>query len=267
MPRPGHQVDHLVVVALLAVMIGVLLPAVLKVREAAARMSCQNNLKLLAIALENYHEAHGHYPPAAVPHPDLPPERRLSWLVELDPYIHASKVLPDRAAAWDAPTNRAIACFRPVFTHCSLAGTGVEGDHDLTSYVGVAGVGPQAATLPITSPQAGIFGYDRTTKKQDLRGGAANTLAIIETAHANGPRAAGGFATVRGIETEDGHPIEAGGPFASRHPGPFRGYFLSSRKGVTLGVLADGSVRVITEDIDPAILAAMATLGGKPDVE
>ena len=88
-------VELLVVIAIIGILIGMLLPAVQQVREAARRMSCANNIRQLALACHNYESAHQRFPPAAEYTLVKGPYEAPGYLTYLIPFVEEANMLID----------------------------------------------------------------------------------------------------------------------------------------------------------------------------
>jgi prepilin-type N-terminal cleavage/methylation domain-containing protein/prepilin-type processing-associated H-X9-DG protein len=195
MRRPAFTlVELLVVIAIVAVLLALLLPAVQKVRAAANRAHCANNLKQLALAAHQYHDAHHSFPPGFFRAPGHMREVTVFTLfVSLLPNIEQDNL----ARRWDyqrygnnrgpyptAPAAQVIAVYicpadalpRPAIFRNEPSDPP---DHwGLTSYGGNAGI--RSTGWPTSD---GVFYEGSAVRLADITDGACNTLLFGERDH------------------------------------------------------------------------------------
>lgn len=265
-----------VLALLLFVFGGLVIVAIGHARDRANRARCENNLRQIGIALHNYASTYkDHLPPGTVPNSGLPPDRRLSWMTLIWPtYMEggiATKFVKNQA--WDAEENcpvilRAgkldvteVECGDvSVFMCPANASRTSKGLPGPTHFVAIAGVGDDAAELPVDHKRAGMFGYDRGVCLGNIPDGTSFTLMAAEVWE-GGPWTAGGSPTLRALLPSTAY-LGKGGQFCGNH----RNEMFSAQPWQTQVLFGDGSVRPLTTATTARVFEALATINGGEEI-
>jgi hypothetical protein len=206
------------------ILIALLLPAVQAAREAGRRVQSQNNMKQIAIAMLNYHDAMGEFPPAVVN--DANGQPLYSGRVLLLPYMEQQGIYEqfDQNSAWNSPANMALSQQTlPVFTDPSSRRT----TPGQTDYLFVVGQGT-------------AFDGQGKVSMGKIRDGSSNTMFLVEVKDSGVS-----WAQPSELNISQPMPLPTG-----NHP---RG---------NLAAFFDGSTRFIVDSIDPNVVRQLSTSDG-----
>lgn len=260
------MIELMVTIAIIAVLIGLLLPAVQQAREGARRMQCRNNVSQLVLALHNYHAGHLVLPPGSVNetgpvNAGIVTDNHFGWIVQILPEL-------DEVNLWKS-FDFAKTSYDPV--NGTGAGPGVlqcPSRPGGTSYAGCY----HDAGSPIDIDNNGVLFLNSSVRLRDVTDGKSHTLLIGEVASSSGAWYRGTEDTLR--HTGDG--MEAWVPGAGGVVydesltasadgviGPALRFGSVHPEGAHLA-LADGAVRFVSSHIDRRILKL---LGNRHDGE
>ena len=290
--RAFTLIELLVVLAIIAVLIGLLVPAVQRVRDAAARAQCSNNLKQLGLAAHQYHDAFKALP-SGIRSGKLSERYPLaSWLTQLLPYVEQLPLwrLTQRAYAqtrspFKNPPHVGLDTVVPIFA-CPADGRADQvqfAPRDqfnvaLTSYLGVEG-------KELTTKDGLLF-QDSRVRFTEITDGASNTLLAGERPPSTdfqygwwyagaGQRFTGSADMILGVQEQNVLPVTAGscapGTYAFA-PGSFADqcdmfHFWSPHFGGAYFLFADGGVRFLSYDAAPLMPALASRNGGETVTE
>jgi prepilin-type N-terminal cleavage/methylation domain-containing protein/prepilin-type processing-associated H-X9-DG protein len=271
-------IELLVVIAIIAILIGLLLPAVQKVREAAARMSCQNNLKQLGLAMHNYHDTLGVFPYLR----SGGGQNRHTWAMLLLPYIEQGNIYqvyktPITGVSMTdgfnnhTSTDPAIVAARTslvkVFLCPTRHGTGLSPITTGSTVLGFPSDYAACTGDTSTAPTTGVFQLVNSnhmqalTRMMDIADGTSNTVMIgekhIQRGKINDPIQDGFI--LSGSEQQTYH-RRAGAtwPLAISPDVVVATQFGSWHPGVCQFVFADGHVQPVKNSTPGTVLGYLA---------
>jgi prepilin-type processing-associated H-X9-DG protein len=219
--------------------VGLLLPGFSRAGPASWRAMCHNNLKQIGIALYNYREANGSFPPVHLSDKSGKPAH--SWRVLILPYEEEERLYKqyDFKEPWDAPKNKSL--LRPMTLYRCPCESDV--DRTTTSYVAVVGPdSPWGERWPVVGPAA-----------EDER---MNPAMVVEVAGADIP-----WTEPRDMALEQASNGLGPGGISSRHMAR-GGIFRQDAMTGAHVLFADGSVRFVRAGTPPEVLAG--ALAGDP---
>jgi prepilin-type N-terminal cleavage/methylation domain-containing protein/prepilin-type processing-associated H-X9-DG protein len=189
-------IELLVVIAIIGILVALLLPAVQKVREAAARTQCQNNLKQIGLAMHNFHGTNEHFPGnlrlAAVS------TVRVRWTTYLLPYFEQDNIYKgyNQNVNWSDAANLPYASLKLEVMRCPSVPTADRLDADpginastfspivaTGDYAGIYKVDPRLVALNIgVKPGDGVMDKSQKVRFGDITDGLSNTIHLTESA-------------------------------------------------------------------------------------
>ena len=179
-------IELMVVIAIIAILICLLLPAVMQVREAARRTQCKNNLMQLGIALQNYEAAHGLLPPGTqnVTGPIVSKEDdayfHMGWITQILPHIERTNDYHhiDFTSGVYSPSNRPVRARSQPFLICPSDPGPLPLGVGVTNYCGIH----NDYETPIDVNQNGVLFLNSSVRNEQITDGLSNTVFVVESA-------------------------------------------------------------------------------------